>query len=195
MPKTLARRGLLKGLLFAALLLSGGSAEAQNLLYLEPLADVVEGSQSFEVALKMTFDSPSTGGGVVLAYDPNLLSLDDVAFTPDLSGDEDFQCPGSSPLVSCPNTPGLVAFGSVSGLSGAQTVAILVFTSLSTGTAEIDMTPAYAFGAPGGAEARCAAISGLFTIGNGICNAEHDPKCMTEECAWDGGDCSWWHGA
>lgn len=44
-------------------------------------------------------------------------------------------------------------------------------------------------------EARCAAISGLFTIGNGICNAEHDPKCMTEECAWDGGDCSWWHGA
>ena len=152
MPKTPARRTLLKGLLVAVLLLSGGSVQAQKLLYLEPLADIIESGQSFEVALKMTFDSPSTGGGVVLAYDPNLLSLDDVTFTPDLSGDEDFQCPGSGPLVSCPNTPGLVAFGSVSGLSGAQTVAILVFTSLSTGTAGIDMTPAYAFGAPGGAE-------------------------------------------
>ncbi|MED5262382.1 MAG: proprotein convertase P-domain-containing protein, partial [Myxococcota bacterium] len=155
MLNALVRRSSLPGLLAAALLAFGGSAQAENRLHLEPPGEFVELGQPFEVALAMDFSDTTTGGGVRLAYDPALLSLDAVAFNGVLAGDPDFQCPASgSPLVpvSCPGTPGLVSFGSVSGLVGTYTVATLTFTPLVAGTAAIPLELAYGFGTSGGGE-------------------------------------------
>jgi len=132
----------------AGSLVCASVAAAQNSLVLQPSSPVVEIGEPFEVTVSLSFSVISVGGGVTLAYNHALLSLDSVAFT---GGDPDFRCPAPGG-ITCPADPDYLSFGDVSGLPLGGSVATLTFTPLGAGTLPISVQPTTAFGAVGGAE-------------------------------------------
>jgi hypothetical protein len=126
------------------LVASTQAAHAANVLYFDPSAGVFPLSGQLSVDLAMDFSDTTTGGGVVLGYDPAILDLADITFASSFPGDPDFNCPGST-LISCPSSPGFLSFGSFVGLTGQHTIASLRFDAVGTGSTGLSATIASSF--------------------------------------------------
>ncbi|MEE3327277.1 MAG: proprotein convertase P-domain-containing protein [Myxococcota bacterium] len=123
-------------------------AEAQNALSLAIRSVAPNGE--LQVELNMDFSDTTVGGAVALNYDSSAIVIDSIEFNPELNDDPDFRCPGSSE-IPCPSGVDFLSFGSVTGLSGEVTVAILTAQSLGEGPAQLDLAPGSPFSGVGGA--------------------------------------------
>jgi subtilisin-like proprotein convertase family protein len=142
-------------------LLLASTSRAQNVLQLAATGPSV-GSE-IQVELTMDFSDTTVGGGVTLAYDPAAVVLEDIEFDPSLGDDPDFRCPGSA-VINCPLDPAFLSFGSVAGLSGQKTVAVVTLRLIGTVSTAIALEPASAFGAMDGTELS-ASLTGVVVEG------------------------------
>jgi hypothetical protein len=120
----------------------GAEAHAANDVVLSPTSQSIPSDTLATLSLEITFDDATLGGGIVVTPGPGL-TFDSFTFdasfpdTPALR----LVCPDASdPRCDDFAGPGiLIAFGHLSGLSGAQTVGALLLKGTSPGVSPITM--------------------------------------------------------
>jgi hypothetical protein len=124
----------------ALCLVVGTSAHAANSIVFSAADPDVDIGESFTVGVNMDFSDETVGGGVILSWDPAVVSLVGVTMDPGLGDDVDLRCP-SDPLASnpvpCPTGSDFVSFGTIAGLTGQHAVADLEFSAVGPGVTNI----------------------------------------------------------
>jgi hypothetical protein len=119
-------------------------ADAAQVIDLVPNAPGGAPGAVLTLSLALSFEEPSVGGGVEIAFDMARLEFVSFAFDATLGDDPALQlfCPGVAPGCQAFDGPGLlVAFGAVGGLSGSRAVGALAFRVLAPGPAEVTTGP------------------------------------------------------
>jgi hypothetical protein len=135
--------------LLLGVLVGASSAHALNDLALDPLLVTVAGpGLTAQLALELSFDDTTVGGGVTLSFDSTILSLVSISFDGALGDDADFRCPTQNlpGSVTCPAVPNFISFGDFGGIAGDRGVATVTFLALMQGVTPIDILPERPFG-------------------------------------------------
>ena len=152
---------------------AAGAVEAENTLSLS-LGPAVP-NEAIQVELQMNFSDTTVGGAVSLSYDSSALLIDQIEFSPDLDDDPGFRCPGSTE-IACPAGGDFLSFGSVSGLSGDATIAILTVQLLGEASAQLDLQASSEFAGVGGV-ALAVSLSGV-EVAPGVAVPLFDPGAL-----------------
>jgi hypothetical protein len=131
LPRPIAIAGVWLAAVLALTLLPD-TARAANSLVFTPASSVTDVPGQVVLDLEMDFSDATSGGGVVIAYDPAVVTLSTVVFDGTFPDDADFRCPGST-VVSCPADPDFISVGSFGGISGQHRIVSLVFDAAAPG--------------------------------------------------------------
>jgi hypothetical protein len=127
----------LRSIAIAAAALCLGMASGARALQVVSLAGpgaAVALGAPVDVEIRMSFDDPTLGGGVEIAYDATRLSFQSFAFDGALGDDPAFRL---APSDGSLEDPLIVAFGEFGGLGGARRVGVLRFVATGLGAASV----------------------------------------------------------